>query len=459
LLLIQYDFFDLESSVIKERMIVLEKLNIKSKDISYLDYYNSSKYKDDCLLLNKFLKIIEKNIDKRVEDYDEFLDYANSLENQILATGKKNEKEFMSDIKDFLCSEDRLLIENYNDFDLNSLNDYSLYFDIDLENDKFCFSDGPLDFFRKCFDEQLQDPSVFQDDKDEIIMMRTRYLQQKGFDVKKLESVDLYGDWYLIDEIKDFLPNKKCLNKILDLKEKYCAKFEYELALLCLINNFDLQPNDCEVSTIVEDAGCSCSVLYRGDKISSEDFCRVLCLCPFSDKYNLFDIAIDHEIRHAIEMSLKVKNNKFALKTGCDISIYDSNFEKGRIKFCDINERITQKLSVEATRDRWEKGQFIFSDEYALITSYPSSIYDKDFDNLSIIFEPFRKNIISSQISSEFNAMYKTISRRELRKINTLITEHDIHSIKKLKLIRNKILKRELKNKNISVKIKRKVDK
>ena len=179
------------------------------------------------------------------------------------------------------------------------------------------------------------------------------------------------------------------------------------------------------------------------------------------DTYNLFDIAIDHEMRHAIEMRMKKIDGKIHLKTGCDLTLFDSKLENGQDNFTDLNERITQRLSVESTNDRWKKGQFIFSDKYALKTLYPCSIYDYDFDNLDIIFIPFKDEIIKAQISPSFTKIFETIPKRDLRKIDSLITDHSTSSIRRLKAIRRKLMKRKIdknlvKKDNVSVKVKKK---
>ena len=62
-------------------------------------------------------------------------------------------------------------------------------------------------------------------------------------------------------------------------------------------------------------------------------------------------------------MRMKKSEKRIVLKTGCDIATFDKNFENGRSTYTDLNERITQRLSVDATIDRWLRGEFIFSDK------------------------------------------------------------------------------------------------
>lgn len=450
----EYDDLDVDDPMTIERMVLLEKLNKKSKDISYQDYYNSYKYKADCLFCKQLLKVIEINLRNRVEEYDDLLSYADDIDKSVLEIGRELELDFLISIKEYLSKHDQLLLESCN-FKLDDLDSYGLYFDLDLVCDDYCFSDGPIDYFLDTYTEDLLDSEVSQTEKDMIVKMRFKYLEKMGFDISKLKSEELFCDWYEISELVPFLPKKDDLKIINDKKNKYYINFEYECAKLCVINGYDLRIDDVEIETILDEDGHSCSVYLHDEVIDTDNFACVICLNPFMDTYNLFDIAIDHELRHAVEMRMKGNEKQIILKTGCDIAYFDGEFENGRSSFTDLNERITQRLSVDATVDRWERGQFIFSDKYALLTAYPLSVYDLDLDNLDIIYEPFKDRIVKAQISPDFNKMYEVIPRRDLKKINSLITQHDTASVRKLKAIKRRLLTRELDRKASNVKVKK----
>lgn len=449
----EYDLLDVNDDITKERMILLEKLNMKDKNISYQDYYNSAKYKANCILVKQYLKVFERNIDKWVCNYDDLLDYADELELDIVDVGRFYEVEFLKAIRNYLPEEDVLILDSEEDFDVRDLACYSLFFDLELSFEDYCFTEGPFDYFLDYYTNKLLDDEVSFEEKEGIVKMRLRYLEDSQFEIKYSDIKELFCDWYLKDEFKEFLPDKDLLNSIVEIKDKCSEMFELESARLCIINDYDLEKNDAVISTIMEEDGHSCSLYQRGEVIDTDNFSCVICLNPFMDTYNLFDIAIDHELRHAVEWRLKNTKKGLMTKIGCDIFNFESEEEED--SFTDINERITHKLSVEATNERWENGQFIFSDKYALITDYPCSIYDYDFDNLEVVFEPFRKKIIEAQISPIFTKLYETIPKRDLRKINSLVTTHDKSSFRKLRSISNRLQKREEEMKNSLGKVKK----
>ena len=459
----EYDSLEWDNPIIIERLKFLEALNKKRKDILDKDYVGSYEYKSQCIMTRLMLKVFERNFDKWIGNYDELLSFADELDKKTLEIGRNFEKEYMVSLRDHLSKKDQDLIDSGKDFVVSDLESYGLYFDLDLIKDEFCFPDGPIDYFHPEYTYNLLDKETSDKEKDMIIKMRLKYLESTGFDVSSLNKDDLYCDWYDLDYLKESLPSKEYVEKISKLKQEKYDLFEYEAAKECIINDFELDKDDSEIGTIIDGDGHSCAIFYRGGDIDMENFSNILCLNPFMDTYNLFDIAIDHEIRHAIEMRMKwINGNKILLKTGCDLSIFDSSLENGQSNFTDLNERITQKLSTESSRERWEKGQFIFSDKYALKTKYTCSVYDLDLDNLDIIFIPFRDKIVSAQISPCFTKIFETIPKRELEKIDSLICDHSESTTRKLKAIRRRLMKRKIEKnseKNYDKKTKVKVKK
>lgn len=449
----EYDGLDISDDIIKERMILLEKLKMKDESISYQDYYNNPKYKSDCLFVKQYLKVFERNINKWVGNYDDLLAYADDLEEDIIGIGRVYEIEFLKAIREILPDEDLKILDSDEEYDVRDLDCYGLFFDLELAFEDYCFTDGPIDHFLDYYTEKLLDKDVSFEEKENIVKMRLNYLDDSEFEIKYDDISELFCDWYEIEEFKDFLPDKDTLNKIVEIKDKYAEMFEMECANLCIINDYVVEKDDAVIGTITEEDGHSCSLYQRDENLDTDNFSCVACLNPFMDTYNLFDIAIDHELRHAIEWRIKPTKLGLLTKIGCDVFNFES--EEEQECFTDINERITHKLSVEATRERWENGEFIFSDKYALITDYPCSIYDYDFDNLEVIFEPFREKIIEAQISPIFTKIYETIPKKDLRKVNSLITSHDKGSFRKLNSISKRLQQREEDKKNTANKVKK----
>lgn len=446
----EYDNLEWDNPIILERLKLLEELKKKRVDILDKDYVKTYEYKSNCLFMRQYLKVFERNFDKWQENYDELLEYADDVDEKVLALGRCIEKEYLKAIKEHLSKEDQELIDSGIDFELTDLDGYGIHFDLELSEDGICLSEGPIDYFHPGYTESLLDEEVTEKEKQAIVDMRLLYLESVGFDTSLFEGESLFCDWYEREDLKEILPNTELVEKLAYMKDELYELFEYEGAKMCIINDFELAKDDAEIGTIMEGCGHSCSIMCRDGKVDTKTFSNIICLNPFMSTYNLFDIAIDHELRHAIEMRMKKQKDKILLKTGCDLTFFDSKLENGTSSCTDLNERITQKLSVEATADRWKKGQFIFSDKYALKTLYPCSVYDLDLDNLDIIFEPFRDEIINAQISPSFNQIYSTIPRRTLEKIDSLITDHSVATTRKLKNIRRGLIKRKINKDNNS---------
>ena len=256
----------------------------------------------------------------------------------------------------------------------------------------------------------------------------------------------------VVTDFKKVLPKKKYLREIVALRYAMYKQITNELLKESLINNFEDVDGLDEVFDFGEDDYCFGASAVDGPKSL---FCCVF-LKPFSDKYNLFDIMIDHEMRHAVETRFvhnpnSKDENSYITICGTDLG---DDFE-------NYNERVTQKLAVEGANARWQKGQYIFSDDHAWRILDEISMYDKDIDNLDIIFEPFRQELISSQIDSNFIKVYKTIPKETLRRVSMLLTSHDKETIDELVTIRQDLLRRkeeekgENKPKGLLVKVKR----
>jgi len=445
----EFDSLDISDPIIKERFDVLEKLKYKSSSVSCLDFIFSGDYDNSLKKMKEILKIVRKNIDKHCSfDYDSYLDYSDQLEEKVNKIAEYYEKEFLISIKDHLCIEDQEKLEE-SDFDIRDLKDYCLYFDSDIEKQGFTFSDGILYYFLDDYTEELEDDTVDKDEKRDIVNQRLKYLKKIGYDISFLDGIDLFCDWYQIDCLKDYLPD--C--DVLENRDSFECKYEYEAAKACIINKYDLFFEDSEVSTIVDSTGHSCSFKVR-DNFDADNPIPVICISPLNDTYNLFDISLDHELRHAIEMRIEKKDDKYKAKIGTDITIFDDNLKQLESSInTNYNERVTQKLSVEACKDRWLRGEFIFSDKYALITDYFVSCYDYDIDKLNIIFEPLRDKLMKAQISDDFFEIYKVIPEEYMLKIDKIIGEQSDDVIPRLNEIRDRLL--SINRRNVKVKNKK----
>lgn len=430
-----FDSLDINDPIFQERIHVLEELNLKKKEMPVEEYIKTKEYKRYCDVFRGALGIVLERMFYRChDDYSEYIKYADELEDKINLLAKKYEREYLLKIRDYLSDNDKSLLDQGF---IKELEDYYLYFDDSVSEDCYSYSEGVLEYFCDSYTDILIDKHVCKETKDEILDMRIKHLKRKGYDVSSLNRDDLLCDWYEVDYLKDYLPDLGVVSECLLKRDLLEDEYDYELAKLCIINGYDLRPTDSEIGTIIDSDGHSCG--FDTNDFDIDNPIPIICISPLNDTYNLFDIALDHELRHAIEMYIKKIKSGYLVKMGTDVSELDQDFLCVKAGFTNYNERVTQKLSVEACRERWKKGQFIFSDPYALITTYYISCYDYDIDNLDIVFEPFREELIDAQISSDFDKVYGVIPKKLLRRIDSNISNHSKRSIRRLNSIKEEL--------------------
>ena len=433
----EFDDLEIDHPIFKERIGVLERLNLKDPEISVEEFIKSDKYKHYCGVFRDALGIILECILCRCsDDYDAYIKYSDELEEKINLISKEYERKYFFKIREYLCDSDKELLDSGRD--VKELRDYYLYFDDTLPKDNYAFSEGVLEFFCDYYTDVLMNKHASKTEKDEVIEKRREYLKRNGFDLSLLDNIDLYCDWGEISCLEGFLPDLGYASECLLRRDLIVTEYEWMIAKACIINGYDLKELDSEVGTIIDSDGHSCSFDIR--EFDCDNPIPIICISPLNGDYSLFDIALDHELRHAIEMSIKKKKNSYLVKMGTDISEVDFNFDSLKSGFTNYNERVTQKLSIEACRERWMKGQFIFSDPYSLINTCCISCYDYDIDNLDIIFNPFRDELIHAQISSDFDEIYRVIPKSLLRKVNSNISNHTKRGTKILTGIRDELL-------------------
>ncbi len=437
--------FDGNEESIKERVKVLKSLGFINDDITEEEYLDSQDYHKAVLLMRSILKIVNKNLDKRCSNnYLEIFEFANELE--------KIQKEIiMREEKEYYAKVEKILRRPLSEEEKISYAISKNYFDSNQG-----YLSGSIFYFDDEYTRILNDKNVAVSIKEKICQRRAHYLEEIGYFPFSIPEGTPFGekyycDWYKLD-FKKVLPKKKYLREIVSLRDATHKKITNELLKESLINDFEDVDGLDEVFDFGEDDYCFGASAIDGPKSL---FCCIF-LKPFSDKYNLFDIMLDHEMRHAVETRF-VHNpnsrdeNSYVTICGTDLG---DDFE-------NYNERVTQKLAVEGANMRWQKGQYIFSNDHAWRLLDELSEYDADIDNLDIIFEPFREELISSQIDSNFIKIYKTIPKEYLQRISELLPSHDKESVDELITIRQELLKRkeevkeEKKPKGLLVKVKK----
>ena len=441
----EFDNLSFDDPIFKERIKVLEKLKLKSVDIPIEEYVKTREYIHNCRVFKKTLSVFSQHILNRCnDDYSAYVKYAAELENKLNLVAEKYERDYLLKIREFLSEDDKVLLDN--GASIKELSDYYLYFDDSVKDNVYVFSEGVLEYFCDFYTELLINKHTKKDMIKEIIDKRIKYLEKRGYDVSSLNREELCCDWSQLSYLKGYLPDNDFVLKCLSIRDTFQDEYERDIAQACIINDYKINLLDPSIEVIIDSDGHSYSFDSMNGNFDSNHPTPIVCISPLNDIYNLFDIAIDHELRHAIETTIKKNEEGYLIKVGVDIAEYDLNFKCIKGGFTDYNERVTQKLSLESCRKRWLRGEYIFSDPYALITICDTSCYDYDIDNLDIIFEPFREELIESQISSDFDKIYEVIPKKTLSKINSSIICHSKATTKKLYKIKEDLLKEKSKD-------------
>lgn len=138
-------------------------------------------------------------------------------------------------------------------------------------------------------------------------------------------------------------------------------------------------------------------------------------IAPFSKMYQDYDVILDHEIRHAIEMSL---DDNFRLKSG--LSYSTNHIDKlCNYKYRTINEIMTQKMSIESTRKRHEDGILLFSTRN-LTPEIRTTGYDK---NITIFDSLVDESLYRDLVEARINKSYSKSLEKKIAQIDEILSK------------------------------------
>lgn len=217
------------------------------------------------------------------------------------------------------------------------------------------------------------------------------------------------------------------ISKILDLnveqeiEETYekCANYEKKIKedfSQYILNDFDINEfayPDRIIKMLSSEfvAGTSYMELRKDGT-----YVPVAYIQPFSRNYRNIDVIFDHEVRHCIEMYLNENNY---LKSGLSYSnAPNDTANKFKSKFRDINEIMTQKMSVESTKKRHDNNIFILTEKIfynILKENFRTTGYDRDiplFDEL--VDDDLYRVLVEARINKSYpKALEEEIARIE----------------------------------------------
>lgn len=428
------DCYDEDWKIIEQRMQVFENLKLKDKDMSEKEFIASGEYDKALTILKNIYEIFAKN-NMKYHDHsdDELISYSFELEEKMKNIGKELERDFFRQIMDLLDEDDKKIVIDENR-DIRDLKSYWLYCSHEDDSLVTQFLDsGLIDYFSDEYNELLADDDYMY--KDDILRQRVAYFQEKGIKLSMSDVADLENN----ELVRNLLPDQDVINRIVELREKYYELYLKKIVKLCLINDFaeeDLTIDD--IQDILEDE----SLGMRSFDEKSQKFSIFLSI--FNDMFNSIDVTIDHELRHAIETSIKRQEDRIIEKVGSSLLIteyVDGEAVDQYSMFLALNERMTEALSMEATDNRWKRGQFILSDSLApKLVGYLRSY---EVDNVNIILNPFRSQLLEARISPNFDDVEAIIPRELLWEIDNCIDSNHPSAIASLKKISEYLAKNE----------------
>lgn len=286
--------------------------------------------------------------------------------------------------------------------------------------------------------------------KNETDSIKIKEIKEGRIDFFKRNGIDLGNDYeQYINNPKalSLIPEQDIIDKIANLSKHYYEKFQIET----IKNTGSYQENLDKISSLgcLEDIYNATSVYHNMIYVSpsivekpdgSIDDLPVVFL-PSILKYGVWykcsDVAIIHEIGHAIEEELVKKDDGTYLhKTGFEFlrvnrkeDETEEDLEKpNQIKreYEVLNEAIHQQLSIEVTDILHAKGIFIEDSPENFKTKGSMPRYERAFSVISPFFKEYRQLMIDAMLSEKGRREFEELPiYSQFLKINSLSREFD----------------------------------
>lgn len=272
------------------------------------------------------------------------------------------------------------------------------------------------------------------DIKKELFQQRLRNVILTDEEIRRiLEVLDKYKAQFLVmfSELLEYANDLD--SKIATLIEEHkkqgkeseedIKKLYYDIAKMCIINNFNIDEFDIGIidfRNIYHKKFILVKGLSEFLKNKNGTYVPVVYISPLDEDCEYLDVLFDHEVRHAIEYSIDGNNLKAGLS-------YRS-INGGKTKYHRLNEVMTQMLSINSTLWRQNRGITIFPAQ----KTYSGMHNDYD-EYVGAITSFFNNNrfLIQCRLLPSLNLLFSYCSQDELNKIDSELLLPDIQSIQK----------------------------
>ncbi len=443
-----------------KRGIVFQQLGHIDNVSDIKDFIKTNKYRTLMEIIKLILPLAKKYRLMIDSELSEIRDYAIELEEKEREVVYKYLELLADECKVFLSEEDKELIREKKGIQLRDLKSIDFICDRDTLfgekafNTELPFEPGLLEYFLPEYSERLKN-SDNDEEKENILFKRLEYLRRIGLNLEELslsKDILLNEDWYEIYGIGEYLPKKIVLEKLKDIREKYQMQCMKSLAPLYVINKYEFKEDALDNKAIIRllflnkpEYVCRCIT----DKGDVKDL--TVLISPLDGNYKVLDVTLDHEIRHGLEYSAEMitMDYDFAsiqagtdielLKAGLNFSFYIDGDSIGHSNL-RINEIMTQKLSLESTRDRYERGIYILTDSSFATLKYTSN-YDFFIPNFDFVFNEEMQNLLlQSKLSRKDSfPIYSAIPQEVLTQIDEVIMDNSPEAKERLREIRDSL--------------------
>lgn len=217
----------------------------------------------------------------------------------------------------------------------------------------------------------------------------------------------------------------KTIKEATDISTDYDKKMNDNFQQF-ILNGFDI--NEFVHQDRIKEMLCSSNVIASSFMELRKDgsYVPVVYFSPYSTAYRNIDTILDHEIRHTIEMYLD--ENK-VLKTGLSYSCgHIESANKFDFVHRDIDEIMTQKMSLESTKKRYRKNIYIFTEKDYYLEGQRITGYDKYipfFDKL--VYGDLYRALVDAKI----NKTYSKELEKEIIRIENYQSQRELAKLKK----------------------------
>lgn len=421
------------------------------------EFIKTDRYKKLIKIINSILPLANKYRRIINAELGEIRDYALALEKKEKETVYNYLELLVNDCKIFLSEEDKTLLLEDPKTELKNIQSIDFICDRDtLFGEKafkteLPFEPGLLEYFLPEYSDILTSGED-EKQKETIMFKRLEYLRRIGINIDELNiqhEVLLTEDWYKIPGIGDRLPKLSMIGRLKDFREKYQIQCMKKLASLYVVNNYEFKEDALDNKAIIRllflnkpEYVCRCIT----DKGNVQDL--TVLISPLDGNYKVLDVTLDHEIRHGLEYSAEMitLENDLAgvpagtelelLKAGLNFSFYIDGDSVGHSNL-RINEIMTQKLSLESTRERYDRNIYILTSPEDATLRYTSN-YDFFIPNFDFIFnEEMQDLLLQSRLSKKDSfPIYSAIPQEILTQIDNVIMDNSPEAKERLKEIR-----------------------